>query len=96
MCELKDFLAREEIRIHVPKNMVQGCAKVFIRNLNVNSTAIDVVDMIKDERVKVVDLYIIRNKAVGNFTGLAKATLVGNTTINKWLTESRANLGELR
>ena len=34
MSNLKYCFAENKLRIHIPKNMLQGCAKVFIRNYN--------------------------------------------------------------
>ena len=38
----------------------------------------------------------IRNKLTNRFTGLVKATLLGNSVLNKWMTERRANMGGVR
>ena len=39
---------------------------------------------------------MIKNKTAGYFTGHAKAALLENAVINKWLTENKANLGGVR
>ena len=63
-----------------------------MRNLNTNLPAKDIVGMIEEERVKLLDIYLIRNKTTNKFTGLAKVVLLGNSTMNKCITERRVNL----
>ena len=46
MINLKDFFAENKLRIHIPKNMLQGCAKLFIRNYNATTSAEDIVKTI--------------------------------------------------
>ena len=96
MSDIKDYCAKKKYRIHIPKNQLQGSANIFVRNLNTNSTAKDIVGMIEEEGVKVLDLYLIRNKMTSRFTGLAKAVLLGNSIMNKWINEGRGNLGGVR
>ena len=80
---LKDWFEENKIRIHIPKNMLQRCAKVFILNYNATTSAEEIVTTIEKAGVLVVDLYLIRNKQTEYFTGLVKATLLGNNIINK-------------
>ena len=96
MSNLKDWFADNKLRIHIPKNILQGCAKVFIRNYNATTSAEEIVTMIEEAGVRVVDLYLIRNKQTGHFTGLVKSTLLGNKIMNKWLEDKKANLGGVR
>ena len=71
------------VTIHTPKHMLQGCAKLFIRNYNATISAEEIVTMIEEAGVRVVDLYLIRKKQTGYFTGLVKATLLGNNIMDK-------------
>ena len=96
MSNLKYWFAKNKLRIHIPKNMLQGCAKLFIRNYNVTTSSEDMVKTIEESGVRVLDLYLIRNKQSGYFTGLVKATLLGNNIMNKWLEDKKANLGGVR
>ena len=96
MCEIKDFCAREQFRIQIPKDLLQGSANIFIRYLNSTLTATDIVNMIEEAGVEVLNLYIIRNKVTKNFTELVKAVLLGNNTLDKWMTDRKANLGDVR
>ena len=85
MINLKDFFAEKKIRTHIPKNMLQGCAKVFIRSYNATISAEEIVTTIEEAGVRVVDLYLIRKKQTVYFTGLVKAKLLSNNIMNKWL-----------
>ena len=76
--------------------MLQGSARVFIRNLHATALAGELIDFIEVEGVKVLDICMIRNKITGKFTGLLKATILGNNVMNKWTNEGKANLGGLR
>ena len=68
MSNLKYWFAENKLRIHIPKNMLQGCAKVFIRNYHATTSAEEIVQTIEEAGVRVVDLYLIRNKQTGYFT----------------------------
>ena len=83
MSKIENYYIREKYGIHIPKNLLRGSASIFVQDLNTNSTARDIVNMIEDERVKVLDLYLIPNKTSEIFTGLAKVVLLGNNTLNK-------------
>ena len=96
MSNLKDWFAENKLRINIPNNMLQGCAKVFIRNYNTTTSAEEIVTTIEEAGVRVVDLHLIRNKKTGYFTVLVKATLLGNNIMNKWLEDKNANLGGVR
>ena len=39
MSNLKDWFAQNKLRIHIPKNVLKGCAKVFIHNYNATASA---------------------------------------------------------
>ena len=39
MCNLKDWFANKQIRIHIPKNLLQGSARVVMRNFNAETQA---------------------------------------------------------
>ena len=43
MINLKYWLAENKNIIHIPKNMLQGCAKLFIRNYNATTSAEGIV-----------------------------------------------------
>ena len=94
--DMKDFLAKEGFRVHVPKNMLHGSAKIFIRKMHAQSTADEIVNMITEEGTRVIDMYRILNKETGNFTGLVKVVVLGNKEVNKWIMEGRVNLGGVR
>ena len=96
MSNLKDWFAENKLRIHIPKNMLQECAKVFICNYIATTSAEEIVTNIEESGFRVVDLYLIRSKQMGYFTGLLKATLLGNNIMNKWLENKKANLGGVR
>ena len=63
--------------------MLQGSAKVFIRNLNSQSTAAVIVTMIEEAGVNTINMYRIKNKTTGNFTGLVEVVPIGNNEVNK-------------
>ena len=46
MSNLKDWFAENKFRTHIPKNMLQGCTKVFIRNYNDTTSAEEIVKTI--------------------------------------------------
>ena len=94
MIDIKD--CKEKLQSTHPKKQLQGSANVFMRNLNTNSTTRGIVRMIEEEGVKVLGIYLFQNKMINRFTGLAKVVLLGNSTMNKWIIESRANLGGVR
>ena len=52
--------------------------------------------MIEEAGVRVVDLYLIRNKQTGYFIGLVKATLIGNNIMKKSREDKRSTLGGVR
>ena len=96
MSEIESACSKEKIRTHMPKNLWQGASKVLIRNLNNNSTAVQIVGMIEEARANVMDLCLIKNEETISFSGIVKAALVGNTSLNKWMKERKANLGWTR
>lgn len=93
MCNLKDWIAKRKIRINIPRNLLQGSARVFMRNFNATTQAWEIIEAIEKEGVKVLNIYMIRNKQTNYFTRLTKVTLLGNNTMNKWLKNEKANLG---
>ena len=96
MCDLKDWFAKKKIRIHIPKNLLQGSARVVMRNFNAENQSWEIIDAIEEAGVKVLDLYMIRNKTTQYFTGMIKVTLLGNRTMNTWLETGKANLCGVR
>ena len=70
--------------------------KVFTRNYNAITSAEEIFTTTEEVGFRVVYLYLIRNKQTGYFTGLMKATLLGNNIMNKWLDDKKANLGGVR
>ena len=62
MSSIQDWFVENKLRIHTPRNILQGCAKVFIRNYNAITSAEANVTKIEEAGVRVVDLYLIRKK----------------------------------
>lgn len=58
--------------------MLQGTAKIVIRNLNTKTKTAEIIKSIKSSGVQLVQLYMLKNKISGKFTGIIKATLIGN------------------
>ena len=59
--------------------MLQGSARVLIRNLHSSTLEVEIIEFFEVEGVKALDLHVTRRKLIGNFTGLLKATLLGKT-----------------
>ena len=69
--------------MRMPKNFLQGAAKVLSRNLNSNSAAAEIVTMIEKVGAKVTDSCITSNKETKRLAGLVKAFLIGSNTLSK-------------
>ena len=67
-----------------------------MRNFNAETQAWEIIDVIEEAGVKVLDLYMIKNKTTNYFTGMIKVTLLGNRSLNNWLETGKANLGGVR
>ena len=56
-----------------------------MQTIHSNISAAEVIESIEEVSVKILDIYMIRNKQMRGFTGLVKLTLLGNLTMNTWL-----------
>ena len=88
MCAVQDWSARNKFRNHIPKNLLNGTARLMIRNFYFGTTAMDIVKMIQAQGVEVVDLYMLRND-YGTFRGSVKITVRGNDTVQYILDQRR-------
>ena len=76
MCNLEDWFIRNKIRIYIPRNMLQGSAKIFIRNFISSTVVEEITTTIDEEGVKVIDMYLIQNRETNYFTRLVKVMLI--------------------
>ena len=79
VCDLKYWFVREKVSTCIPNSMLQGSARVLIRNLHSSTLAVEIIDFVEVEGVKALDLHVTWRKLIGNFTGLLKATLLAKT-----------------
>lgn len=75
---------------------MQGSNKVVVRNFNAETQAWEIIDVTEEAGLKVLDLYMIRNRMTNYFTGMIKLTLLGNSALNKKLEPGKDNLGGVR
>ena len=67
MCNLKDEFNKKKFGLHLPKTMINGCAKVFMKKFKERNTADKIIYPIDTEGLQIMDLYImtdLKNKGV--------------------------------
>ena len=92
MSNMADWGAKLKIRIHLPKPVLRGTAKIIVKNLPIDYEACDIVEALRDEGVEALELYMFKN-SYDSPTGTVKATVKGSNRVKEWLERGR---GEIR
>ena len=94
MSIISDWCAKLKIRMHLPKMLQRGTARVLIKNIP-DWTPQEIVEALHKKGVKTLELYMFRN-ARGQYTGTAKLTVKASGKIEEWLEAGKVEIGGAR